>query len=306
MKITFTSDLHIDSSPENLKLIDFLVEKLLLLKPDVFIIAGDVASNTQHFEEALKKFSELSSHKLFVPGNHDIWIDSPSSLKKGIHSGVKYNEILPQLCTRNGFIFLGLEPYCIDGIGFAGTIGWYDYSLRNKNYDSEFSIETYQSKQYQDRFTWNDLKFAYWMDDARNRRKSDEEVTQEMETALQHQIETLTARGVARIVVVTHHVPFREMLLYPNRLPWDFFSAFMGSEGLGKIILEEKKVRHVLCGHSHIKSSLYLETLQATKSPVGYSHEWNTKNLRELAEERLACIELNSDSSRAYAEENER
>lgn len=306
MKITFTSDLHIDSSPENLKLIDFLVEKLLLLKPDVFIIAGDVASNTQHFEEALKKFSELSSHKLFVPGNHDIWIDSPSSLKKGIHSGVKYNEILPQLCTRNGFIFLGLEPYCIDGIGFAGTIGWYDYSLRNKNYDSEFSIETYQSKQYQDRFTWNDLKFAYWMDDARNRRKSDEEVTQEMETALQHQIETLTARGVARIVVVTHHVPFREMLLYPNRLPWDFFSAFMGSEGLGKIILEEKKVCHVLCGHSHIKSSLYLETIQATKSPVGYSREWNTKNLRELAEERLACIELNSDSSRAHAEENDR
>lgn len=292
MKIAFISDLHVDISPESFNLIDYLIERLLSLKPDVFIIAGDIAAITQTFEKTLKRFSALSCNKLLVAGNHDIWIDSPSNLQKGIHSGVKYRELLPQICKRNNFIYLGLEPYSLDGIGFVGTIGWYDYTLRNKKYDTMFSLETYRSKQYGKRFTWNDSNFAYWMDGVKNRRKTDEEVAQEMETSLKHQLQSLTCQKINNIVVVIHHVPFRKMLLYPNLLPFDFFSAFMGSEGLGKIIREENTVTHTICGHSHLKSSLKIGNVQAMKSPVGYPKEWRTKNLSELIEERLSCFEI--------------
>ena len=65
----------------------------------------------------------------------------------------------------------------------------------------------------------------------------------------------LPAKQVDTIVVVTHHLPFQEMVYYPNRLPFDFFSAYMGSEGLGTTILEEPFVKYVICGHSYIKSS---------------------------------------------------
>jgi len=292
MKIAFISDLHVDISPDNFKIIDYLIERLLSLKPDVFIIAGDIAANTHTFEKTLKKFSSISCNKLLVAGNHDIWIDSFSSLQKGITSGVKYREFLPQICERNNFIYLGLETHLIDGIGFAGTIGWYDYTFRNKKYDTIFSIKTYRSKQFRETITWNDLNFAYWMDDSKNIRKSDEEVAQEMEVSLKKQIESLKGQGINKTVVVTHHVPFRKMILYQNRLPWDFFSAFMGSKGLGDIILEESTITHVLCGHSHIKNSLQIGTVKAMKSPLGYSREWRTKNLSELIEEKLTCFDL--------------
>ena len=292
MIIAFISDLHVDISSESFKLIDHINEKLLSLEPDVFIIAGDIAANSKTFETTLNKFSTVSCNKFLVAGNHDIWIDSPSSLQRGIHSGVKYNEIIPQICKRNDFIYLGLEPHSIDGIGFAGTIGWYDYTLRNKKYDSRFSIETYRNKQYRGKITWSDLNFAHWMNGSNNKRKSDEEVAQEMEASLQNQIKSLSHQVIDKIVVATHHVPFREMLIYPNRLPFDFFSAFMGSEGLGNIILEESTVTHVICGHSHIKSSLNIENVQAMKSPLGYPREWRTKNPDKLIDEKLSYFEI--------------
>lgn len=294
MKIAFISDLHVDNSLENSKIIDYLIEELLSVKPDTFIIAGDIAANIQVFDKTIKRFSAVSCRKLLVAGNHDIWIDSPSSLQKGIHSGVKYHELLPQICEQNNFTYLGLEPHVIDGIGFAGTIGWYDYTFRNKKYDDMFSIKTYQNKQYRETITWNDLNFAYWMNGVNNRRKSDEEVAQEMEASLQHQIKSLNRQGINRIVVVTHHVPFSKMILYQNQLPWDFFSAFMGSEGLGKIILEESSVTHVICGHSHIKNSFQIGSIKVMKSPVGYSREWRTKNLSELIEEKLTCLDIDT------------
>ncbi|MBW2220903.1 MAG: metallophosphoesterase [Deltaproteobacteria bacterium] len=292
MKIAFISDLHVDISPESFKLIDHIIDRLFVIKPDIFIIAGDIAANTQKFEKTLNKFSSLSCKKLLVAGNHDIWIDSPPSLQRGMHSEIKYREILPRICKRNDFLYLGLEPHLIDGIGFAGTIGWYDYTLRNKKYDSRFSIETYRNKQYNEKLTWSDRNFAYWMNGSGNRRKSDEEVAQEMEDSLQKQITSLNRQGADKIIAVTHHVPFSKILFYPNRLPFDFFSAFMGSEGLGNIILGESIVTHTICGHSHIKSSLKIKHVRAKKSPLGYPREWRTGNTNKLIKERLSYFEI--------------
>ena len=57
-----------------------------------------------------------------------------------------------------------------------------NYMHGNKKYDSRFSIETYRNKQYNEKLTWSDRNFAYWMNGSGNRRKSDEEVAQEMES----------------------------------------------------------------------------------------------------------------------------
>jgi Icc-related predicted phosphoesterase len=303
MKIAFISDLHVDSSPQCFAVLDDLVHELTALRPDVFIIAGDVAASTVLFEKALRPFAGLPCHKLLVAGNHDIWVDSPAGLQQGIHSGVKYDEIIPGICERNGFAFLGETPRIIEGMGFAGTIGWYDYSLRNRAYDGTFPLDTYRAKHYGERFTWNDLKFARWMNDAGRRIKSDEEVAGEMEASLGKQLVQLTQQGITRTVVVTHHVPFREMILYPHLLPFDFFSAYMGSEGLGAVIASHPTVCQVICGHSHIKSSVVMDRFTAMKSPLGYYREWRTANRAQLLKERLTCVEIPSSPGQAQANE---
>lgn len=294
MKIAFISDLHVDSSPQCFSLLEDLVHSLTIMQPDVFIVAGDIAASTTLFEKSLRSFANLPCEKLLVAGNHDIWVDSPASLQRGIHSGVKYDEIIPAICEKNGFIFLGAAPRVIDGIGFAGTIGWYDYTLRNKNYDDTFSLETYRNKRYRETFTWSDLKYARWMDAGGKQLKSDEEVAAEMEDALMRQLSSLSRQGIAKTVVVTHHVPFREMIVYPNLLPFDFFSAYMGSEGLGAVIASSPAVCRVICGHSHIKSSVTMERFTAMKSPLGYYREWRTLDRDRLVQERLSCVEIQS------------
>jgi Icc-related predicted phosphoesterase len=292
MKIAFISDLHVDSSPQCLSVLDDLVHGLTTLEPDVFIIAGDIAASTVLFEKSLRSFVSLPCHKLLVAGNHDIWVDSPASLQQGIHSGVKYDEIIPGICERNGFTCLGAAPRVIEGIGFAGTIGWYDYSLRNKDFDGTFSLETYRNKHYGERFTWNDLKFARWMDDGGTRLKCDEEVAGDMESSLGKQLSLLNQKGIAKTVVVTHHVPFREMIFYPNLLPFDFFSAYMGSEGLGRVIASHQTVCQVICGHSHIKSAVVMDRFTAAKSPLGYYREWRTIDRDRIVQERLSWLEI--------------
>jgi len=294
MKIAFISDLHVDSSPQCFSLLDGLVHELTALQPDVFIIAGDIAANPSLFERSLQQFAGVPCHKLLVAGNHDIWVDPSAGLQRGLHSGVKYEEIIPAICERNGFACLGAAPRVIDGIGFAGTIGWYDYSLRNTAYDATFSLETYRAKHYGERFTWNDLKFARWMDAGGKRPKADEEVAGEMEASLGKQLEALNRQGISKTVVVTHHVPFRELILYPNLLPFDFFSAYMGSKGLGAVIASHPSVCQVICGHSHIKSAVAMGRFTAMKSPLGYYREWRATNREQLLQERLARLEIPS------------
>ena len=146
MKISFISDLHANRIPDCFQLMDQIRKKLFSINPDVFIIAGDVAASIRLFEQVLHTFACIPCPKLFVAGNHDIWIESSTMLRKGINSTVKYYELIPSICERNGFTCLGQCPCIIDGTGFAGTIGWYDYSLRNKKFDSLFSAQMYRSK----------------------------------------------------------------------------------------------------------------------------------------------------------------
>jgi hypothetical protein len=207
---------------------------------------------------------------------------------------VKYDEIIPGICERNGFTCLGAAPRVIEGIGFAGTIGWYDYTLRNKSFDHTFSLETYRTKHYGERFAWNDMKFARWMDAGGKRLKADEEVAAEMEASLGQQLASLSHQGITKTVVVTHHVPFREMIFYPNLLPFDFFSAYMGSDGLGAVIASHQTVCQVICGHSHIKSAVVMDRFTAAKSPLGYYREWRTTDRAQLLKERLTCLEMPS------------
>ncbi|HED00794.1 MAG TPA: metallophosphoesterase [Proteobacteria bacterium] len=72
MKIAFTSDIHADVSPENERVPEIQMPILAKESPDIFIVCGDVSAGQRHFEEALKKYGQLTCPKLAVAGNHDL------------------------------------------------------------------------------------------------------------------------------------------------------------------------------------------------------------------------------------------
>lgn len=280
MKIALLSDLHVDVSRHNLKILPWLAGEVADRRPDVLVLAGDIANQLQVFGEALSAFSALPCQKLLVPGNHDLWLESKRAVRRGEDSWWKYTQALPEICRDNGFACLPGAPLVIDGVGFAGSVGWYDFSLRDRRLDQVYSRAEYRIGQFRDeRFpqgTWNDLHSTRWLrhpDSGHWRERAYtlgvEEVFEKILDLLTHDIEHVAGQ-VGKIVCVLHTNPFRECV--PQQDPPDPFAAYAGSTQLGELLLPlalEKEV-HVFCGHSHEPFDSEVSGIWVVRNPVGY------------------------------------
>ena len=278
MKVGLISDLHTDVTPLNKQLVPHLIDAVKAAELDVLVMAGDLARHLVQLSETLNAFqlADLACEKLFVPGNHDIWaIETPD-----VTSEQKCS-IISELCRECDFHPLMDVPLVKEKIGFCGTIGWYDYSFAPENYD--FSDAQYAEKELMGA-VWNDKRYAKWSD-------TDRAVARRFETELQTQIATIRD-DVSRIIVVTHHVPFRECIRYRGELPWDFFRAFMGSKRLGEQCLQEPLVTHALFGHTHRALDMQIRSVRAISAPIGYLHEKPTMELQTYAAQCLACFNV--------------
>ncbi|MBR9704678.1 hypothetical protein GOV12_04650 [Candidatus Pacearchaeota archaeon] len=117
MKITALSDIHY---PHNEKQLDDSLESMV--DSDVIVIAGDISHDLEEYELVLSRFSGLACKKLIVIGNHDLYTEDGSDSYRKI-------KVLNRICKRNDFHLLDSGPLVIDGVGFVGNIGWYDYSF---------------------------------------------------------------------------------------------------------------------------------------------------------------------------------
>jgi hypothetical protein len=165
-----------------------------------------------------------------------------------------------------GFHYLDRAPYVRDGVGFVGSIGWYDYSYRLDHL--EIPLRFYEAKlapgaaKSLSRYrhlcaTSNDIpEWALsvgtrWMDGANVHLPfNDAEFTERLVRKLEEHLAQL-AGTAETIVAAIHHLPFRQLVLYKDNPRWDFAAAFMGSERFGEVLLRHDKVRHMFCGHAH-------------------------------------------------------
>lgn len=277
MLVACTSDIHVDISDKNRQAVDLLDGVLEELCPDVFVFAGDVSPDPVEVERFLRSLSGVKASKIFVSGNHDIWVPENRQLK-AYDSQTKYYVDLKELCERNGFLYLSKEPVIVSDIAFVGTIGWFDYSTRNEFLDSLFPISSYESNQS---FVgiWNDYCYAYWTEnrdvDSRReesksaRRMADRDVARMLCSDLADQLRKVEGK-VKQAVAVTHTVPFKELVKHTGDPEFDFFSAFIGNTELGRIITDSKIVKYAVCGHTHFPAEKEIGSVKCICSPIGY------------------------------------
>jgi predicted phosphohydrolase len=261
-RVLVTADLHFGlyaaGDECTLKLAEFVRNS----DAEVFALAGDVAdADTQCFKTCLDLFASFRGTKLVTPGNHDLWTTAAGSSEK-------YRQILPTIAADCGFRMLDVGPAVLGRTGFIGNIGWYDYSFRSS--ELSVSLDQYRQKELPGVCMWNDARFIDWD-------MTDEEFTDKCVRKLQSTYRSIEPR-VHTVVAVLHHVPFAELLYDRSSAAFEFCRAFLGSERLGRILLDCPKVRYVFCGHRHGPAAAARGGLEA----FSVGSEYRVKRLLDL------------------------
>lgn len=284
MRIVAISDLHVDRSEANAAAVAAVAEEVACLQPEVFIVAGDLSPAPQRIGEVLGAWAGLAPLCLFVPGNHDLWL-LPEERKAGITSWEKYGQVLPEVCAREGFHYLPGRPVVWREVGFVGTMGWFDYSLRDRSLDRQIPWEAYERNRYR-YIHWNDHRYARW-------EVSDQEVTLAMAEELEAGLKQLGPMGVQRMVAVTHHLPFEDLLPSEEKGPLAkrFCWGFLGSALLGKVLLGYPQVVHLFCGHLHLLREAQRNGLKMQTCSVGYLPSASLEEMRQRVRRALRVVE---------------
>jgi predicted phosphodiesterase len=282
MRLAFTSDIHIDLNGPGV--LDALVARAAELAPDVLLIAGDIATGAATYLRTLLALKATSPRLLVVAGNHDVWT-TPEALAAGIDSWARLDKLLPALCTEAGAELLDAGPVEIDGVGFAGTLGWYDLSTREHVLDAP--MEAYR-KGVWGGLRWTDHTYTAWKGPD-GEKMGMEEVAGILRERLAAHLAALTTR---RIVVATHTLPFGEQIHRKEHPGWRFVNAFMGSLPMGQVIRDDPRVVLAIAGHTHLGSDLRLGRLRAVVSPLGYAKEWRGNTPAAAVAHALKLVEL--------------
>ncbi|MFH1421126.1 MAG: metallophosphoesterase [Planctomycetota bacterium] len=264
MWIVAVSDLHYDQRREPAV---ECAKKVIASDAVVLVIAGDFAMDENLIDECAALFDPFVGYKIAVAGNHDLWV------YKGNSSLQRYKR-LGEILRAHDFHFLDESPMIIGNIGFVGNIGWYDYSFRRLDAPEPYvQVLTDRPKKWEDlteedykrkilyytltrseksldvfgknlRVTgWNDIEYIRWD-------YADAEFTNICVEKLRRDIAQIEPL-VEKIIAVTHHLPFENMMIRKNRVDWDFNNAFVGSRKLGEVLLSCPKISLAICGHTH-------------------------------------------------------
>lgn len=267
MKIAVLSDIHEELNQKKTGAdIMALIEKWLKLhQPDIFIIAGDIASNADQALSLLRQLQTAvpDTRLLFVNGNHDIY-DADSQ------------EAYEKLLTFPGNLGNGPVELENDWV-IIGDGGWYDYSFGVKGYtDEEFASGVYKD------YHWPDMRHAHWP-------RSDIEETNLSLAKLEGWLQQYEDKN---IIMVTHVIPFQHYLRVKNIGSWDFFNAMMGSARYGELALKYG-VKKYIFGHIHLRYRDWHEGIEVICNPLGYyPSEWHGESPEKEVFSAIQVIEI--------------
>ena len=283
MRITITADLHYDIARSRPGA-EQLARRACALGGDALVLVGDTAgADLSVLRDCLRLFAGFPGRKLLVPGNHCLWCAGEET------SLDRYERLIPEAAAQEGFSVLDHNPATLDGVGLVGSVGWYDYSMRDESlgipeafYERKLSPGAAEHlgghedllEAHRDELTERHLSLgARWMDGARVRLgMSDAAFSERLADRLRGQLERLAPR-VERIVAFMHHLPFRELVPKDRPDRFAFAAAYMGSPRLGRVLLDCPKVTDVFCGHSHWAGRWRIGRLNVVNVGSTYRHK---------------------------------
>lgn len=282
VRLAVISDIHIDLN--GAPVLDALCARVRAVSPDILIVAGDIATGAATFLSTLLALKSCAPELLVVAGNHDVWT-SPKARLAGLDSWAWLDKLLPALCTEAGAHLLDAGPVVFGNVGFAGSLGWFDLTMREHLLD--VPADAYRTGRF-GAVMWNDHRFAHF-DDGQGKNLSSEVIAERLRDRLSAHLKGLST---SRVVAVTHMLAWDRQVARRDRAGWSFVNAFMGSLRMGELLQADPRIELAIAGHTHIPSDHRIGRIRALVSPLGYAREWRAPDAVGAVEKALAVVDL--------------
>lgn len=269
MKLLIMSDLHLDKNSmySGRNLLPELIDKIKTKNPDIILIAGDLSNFAEDSLKIIRVIEHNTGVKvLFIPGNHDMWVDTHESSDK------VYNDFKEDASSIID------KPYALnDEYVVIGDMGWYDYSLAP-------ATIPYYTMRSRKKSLWVDAKYVRF-------NLKDEEVYDKIHNSLKKQLD---AHKDKKVIFMNHFVPYADFVVTKSDdAEWNLCNGFMGSSRLGELLDSYSNIEYVIFGHTHERyGTVDYRGKKMICNPLGYMGEWKTPEYGEELEDSFTLITI--------------
>jgi hypothetical protein len=216
------SDLHIETWPEKFDWQGMPTSTLC-------VVAGDVAKNRDVLAQSLTNLSNYYQNVIYIDGNEE---------HKFYYDDIENSQAhLSAILEKNNIIDLKNKVAVIDGVAFIGCNSWWTYDFDvPEHYD--------YTKQWYIKKTGTSVQVASTI----------EELALQDATYLSTSVQKLqTHQDVQEIVIVTHTVPFPELIEHDIELAGSHILNCAGNSHIGRVLSydTEAKISTWCFGHYH-------------------------------------------------------
>jgi len=233
MKIIWCTDIHLNFV--DLFKLNAFCRKITSLKPDVVLIAGDIAESDGIVEMLLALEREIQCPIYFVLGNHDYYESSIKDVRKRVIRTSNESSYL-QYLTNTGIIKLTPDT-CLIGHDSWSDGRYGDYLNSDIMLNDYVMIEEFKGLDKPSRF------------------KKLNELGDEAAVFFREKLSEALL-NYQHILILTHVPPFPESCWHEGHLSDDDFLPHFSCKATGDVFIEmmskhPDKNMTVLCGHTH-------------------------------------------------------
>jgi predicted phosphodiesterase len=240
MRVFAISDLHLDYAANREWLQQLSMHEY---SDDILLLAGDVSDRFTLLEGAFSALTKRFSAVLFVPGNHDLWINR----ERLPDSFAKLDAVLA--ATREHGV--RTSTYREGELAIVPLLGWYDYSFG--------AADDYLKA------AWADYRNCQWPG-------HDETSLTRFFTEQNPSLSSSALQGARQVITFSHFLPRIDLM--PERIPDKHRKIY---PVLGTTVLESQlrglgSSLHVY-GHSHVNRQVTIDGVTYINNAFGYPSE---------------------------------
>ncbi len=250
MKVFAVSDLHVDYR-ENLDWIDSLSRDRY--REDVLLLAGDVTDDLRLLGSTLRALKSRFAEVLFVPGNHELWIDGGE-----FSCSLQKFDAVMSLCSHEG---IRTSVYTQGCVSIVPLLGWYDFSFG-------------QPDAFLQR-AWRDFRACRWPVEFDSQAKICDFFLRQNDRYL--------STDNAHVISFSHFLPRLDIM--PTAIPENRRKVYpvLGSARLDHQIRKLQPAIHVY-GHSHVNQTIEIDGIRYLNNAFATPKE------ARIARKELICI----------------